>query len=101
MIKTDIIRTGIEKERLGCVFGYNWFWQKQLSIYTGIGFGIRNYYWGNNEYMMNIVEENSIKGVDVECGLNYMFTPHIGITAGYSTLQFAYSEFSTGLIVKF
>jgi len=86
-------------ERVGLAAGYNWFWENRLSIYTGIGYGKREYYL--NFWSDRIIDVNSAKGIELEGGLNYMFSPNVGVTLGYSTLQFVYSDFSTGLIIKF
>lgn len=86
----------IEINRFSLLVGYNWFWKKRLSIYTGFGYGKREYLWKQTK-----VDINSKEGLEVEGGLNYMFSPNAGVTLGYSTLQLVYSDFSIGLIVKF
>lgn len=92
----------IEINRFSFLVGYNWFWEKRFSIYTGFGYGKRDYLWGiGGSFSKEKIDVNSKKGLELEGGLNFMFSPNVGVTLGYSTLQFVYSDFSTGLIVKF
>lgn len=102
---------GKNPERRNIIIGYNWLWQNRLSFYTGLGYGVRDYFYYPNGYLGSIgvaggsspikITENSAKGLDLEAGINLMFTKSLGIFVGCNVLQFKYSDFSTGLIFKF
>ena len=101
-IKTDYFQVGSEViSRWSGVLGINWFWRKNLSLYTGIGYGKRIYTatrvsTGNR----CIVEDNSAKGIELETGANAFLTSKFGLSLGYSVLAFKYSEFTGGVIFR-
>lgn len=105
------IEIGKNPERRNIMLGRNWLWQNRLSFYTGLGYGVRNYYYYPNGYLSSIgvaggsspikITENSTKGLDLEAGVNLMFTRSLGVSIGCNVLQFKYSDFSAGLILKF
>lgn len=98
-------------DRKNIMLGYNWFWQRKISFYTGAGYGVRNYYYYPNWYLSSIgvsggaspikIAENSAKGFDLEAGVNLLFTKNFGVFLGCNMLQFKYSDFSAGMVFKF
>ena len=94
-------KKGSEKiTRWNVMMGINWLWRRRFSIYTGAGYGVRNYTAQNTSGRRYTVLDNSARGLELEGGANVFVTKRFGITAGYSVLAFQYSEFMGGVIFR-
>ena len=99
---TDYFMDGSEAvNRWSILLGVNWFWRNRVSFYTGAGIGERVFSAiPCNEQNRVLIDKNSANGLELECGLNLRITEDFGVTAGYSVLDFKYSEFMGGIFFR-
>lgn len=100
------VKNSEEVSRWSATLGLNLLRRERFSFYTGLGYGIRNYYAtivspdaAQNGKICKITE-NSAKGLEMECGVNLFMSDYFGYSIGYSVLAFKYSELTGGIILR-
>lgn len=86
--------------RNGFMVGYIWNKEKSTSFFTGVGYGIRTCTASKDGEIWKI-DENSVKGAELELGINVMRQDNVGFSIGYSMLDFKYSDINAAIVFKF
>lgn len=95
-----------EVSRWSALLGLNLLRRERFSFYTGLGYGFRNYYakvvsqYAAQNGKICKITDNSAKGLELECGVNWFMSDYFGYSIGYSVLAFKYSELTGGIILR-
>ena len=100
------VKNSEEVSRWSALLGVNLLRRERFSLYTGLGYGIRNYYakvvspYTEQDGKICKITDNSAKGLEMECGVNLFMSDYFGYSIGYSVLAFKYSELTGGIILR-